>query len=345
MATNRIGKLRARRTDPLIKAAAAGQLREVYDRISEDESVRYAIGAMQPIDDEYTKNTYEEGNRVKAQLDKALNQPRQTAEFEYQGSVTNNTHIKAHSDIDLLALHAYFYSIQPPGKPALVYPGDLMADLRNLRSAASKALKSAYPAVTVDDAPGKAISLEGGSLQRKIDVVISNWWDTVEYQASGLSYQRGVHIFDSKANVRIENRPFLHNARIDARDRVLNGNVRKVARLLKSLRYDADTTVDISSYDITSIAYRMPDELMGPSQGAELALVENARLFLRWLLDDDAHRALLKVPNEMRPIFCTDGASVEGLKQLYKEIQDLVDDIAKGLSRSFRKLAEARVSY
>src|SRR5579863_5137093 len=108
MATNRIGKLRARRTDPLIKAAAAGQLREVYDRISEDESVRYAIGAMQPIDDEYTKNTYEEGNRVKAQLDKALNQPRQTAEFEYQGSVTNNTHIKAHSDIDLLALHAYF---------------------------------------------------------------------------------------------------------------------------------------------------------------------------------------------------------------------------------------------
>lgn len=265
---------------------------EVYDRISEDESVRYAVGAMQPIDDEYTTKTYEEGDRVKAQLDKALNQPRQTAEFEYQGSVTNNTHIKAHSDIDLLALHAAFYSIQPPGKPAFVYQGDLMGDLRDLRSAASQALRSAYPTVTVNDAPGKCISLEGGSLRRRIDVVISNWWDTVEYQRSGLLYQRGVHVFDSKANARVENRPFLHNARIDARDRLLNGNLRKVSRLLKSLKYDADTTVDISSYDITSIAYRMPDELMGPAQGAELALLENARLFLRWLLDDDAHRAV-----------------------------------------------------
>ena len=43
--------------------------------------------------------------------------------------------------------------------------------------------------------------------------------------------------------------------------------------------------------------------------------------------------------------FSSEGASVEGLNQLYKETQELVDDINKGLSRSFRKLAEARVSY
>lgn len=343
MATNRIGKLRSRRTDPLIKTA---EMREVYDRISEDESVKYAIGAMQPIDKEYTKNTYEEGDRVKAQLDKSLNtQGAAVVEFEYQGSVTNNTHIKAHSDIDLLALHAHFYTIQPPGKPTILYQGDVLTDLKNLRTSCTQVLKSAYPRVTVNDAPGKAISLEGGSLRRKIDVVISNWWDTVEYQTSGLAFQRGVHVFDSKDNIRVENRPFLHNAKIDEKDRLLDGNVRKVARLLKSLKYDADTKVDMSSYDITSIAYRMPEDLMRPAQGAELLLVENARCFLRLLLDDSARRTSLKVPNEMRPIFCSEGASVEGLNQLYKETQELVDDISKGLSRSFRKLAEARVSY
>jgi len=152
-------------------------------------------------------------------------------------------------------------------------------------------------------------------------------------------------VFDSKANIRIENRPFLHNAKIDQRDRLLKGNVRKVARLLKSLKYDADTEVNMSSYDITSIAYRMPDDLMRPGHGAELLLVENTRGFLRLLLDDSARRSSLKVPNEMRSIFSSDGASVEGLNQLYKEIQELEDDIAKGLSRSFRKLAEARISY
>ena len=342
MATNRLAKLRARRTDPLIKAAA---VREAYDSISEEEPVKYAVGAMQPIDKEYTSKTFEEGGRVKAQLAKALNQPTKTAEFEYQGSVTNDTHIKVHSDLDLLVLHTYFWSVQPPGTPTNPYQGDALADLRNLRAASAKALKSAYPEVTVDDAPGKCIALEGGSLRRRIDVVISNWWNTVEYQTSGIAFQRGVHVFDSKANIRIENRPFLHNAKIDQRDRLLNGNVRKVARLLKSLKYDADTKVHISSYDITSIAYRMPDDLMRPGHGAELLLVENTRVFLRLLLDNTARRESLEVPNEMRPIFSSEGASVEGLNQLYKETQDLVDDISKGLSRSFRKLAEARVSY
>ncbi len=342
MATNRLAKLRARRTDPLIKAAA---LREAYDSMSEEEPVKYAVGAMQPIDKEYTSKTFEEGDRVKAQLAKALNQPAETAEFDYQGSVTNDTHIKVHSDIDLLVLHTYFWTVQPPGTPKNPYQGDVLVDLRNLRAASAKALKSAYPEVTVDDAPGKCIALEGGSLRRKIDVVISNWWNTVEYQTSGIAFQRGVQVFDSKANIRIENRPFLHNAKIDQRDRLINGNVRKVARLLKSLKYDADTKVNMSSYDITSIAYSMPDDLMRPGHGAELLLVENTRGFLRLLLDDSTRRSSLKVPNEMRFIFSSDGASVEGLNQLYKETQELVDDIAKGLSRSFRKLAEARVSY
>jgi hypothetical protein len=75
----------------------------------------------------------------------------------------------------------------------------------------------------------------------------------------------------------------------------------------------------------------MPDDLMRPGHGAELLLVENTRGFFRLLLDDTARRESLKVPNEMRPIFSSEGASVEGLNQLYKETQDLVDDISKGL--------------
>jgi hypothetical protein len=121
--------------------------------------------------------------------------------------------------------------------------------------------------------------------------------------------------------------------------------VRKVARLLKSLKYDADTRVDISSYDITSIAYCMPDELMRPGHGAELLLVDNTRRFLRLLLDDSAYRASLRVPNEMRTIFGSDGAALGGLTQLHKEVQDLVDDISKGLNQSVRKIADARVAY
>jgi len=61
-------------------------------------------------------------------------------EFEYQGSVTNNTHIKAHSDIDLLALHAHFCTVQPPGKPTFLYQGDVLTDLKNLRTYGTQVL-------------------------------------------------------------------------------------------------------------------------------------------------------------------------------------------------------------
>ena len=55
MATNRLAKLRARRTDPFIKAAA---VREAYDSMSEGEPVTYAVGAMQPVGQQYTMKTY-----------------------------------------------------------------------------------------------------------------------------------------------------------------------------------------------------------------------------------------------------------------------------------------------
>jgi hypothetical protein len=187
--------------------------------------------------------------------------------------------------------------------------------------------------------------MQGGSLRRKMDVVISNWWHSVEYQKNSIPVYMGIQIYDSKANVRIENNPFLHNHRIDERDRRLNGNVRKVARLLKSLKYDADSSVDISSYDITSIAWVMPDDFMRAANGEELKLLENARFFLKWLLDNDTHRESFFVPNGMRKIFGGDGASVAGLRALHKEVQDLVDDINRGFARTMRKLSDSRVAY
>ena len=68
MSINRLERLSARRTDPTITSAKL--LNEAYRSISQSDSVRYVIGAMQPIDPEYTKNTYAEGERISNQLQK-----------------------------------------------------------------------------------------------------------------------------------------------------------------------------------------------------------------------------------------------------------------------------------
>ena len=66
---SRLARLQARRTDTfeagMMKSAGAN---EVYERMQESSSaIKYAVGAMQPIDPNYTANTYAEGDRVKNQ--------------------------------------------------------------------------------------------------------------------------------------------------------------------------------------------------------------------------------------------------------------------------------------
>lgn len=342
MPNNRIARLEARRTDPMVKGT---DLNEVYKRLAEIESVKYAIGAMQPIEHTYTANTIAEGDRVKNQLKEGLTAHQIGVEFRYQGSVTSDTHIRAHSDIDLLAIHQAFYSLEPPLQPSIPYLGDPLSDLTAMRGAAIRVLRSSFPAVTVDDSRGKAIALSGGSLRREIDVVIANWYDTIDYERTKQEYVRGVMILDASKAERITNKPFLHNERLDGRDRQVGGMLRRLIRLLKSLKYDADSDPEISSYDIAGIAYRMPDSLLAVPRDQELLLVRNAEVYLRYLIESPIERARLMVPNEMRLIFGTGGASEAGLRQLHREVAELLQDITTGMTRSFKKLEEARIRY
>ena len=60
---SRLGKLHLRRTDDSITEAKL--FNEAYRTIAQSESVKYVIGSMQPIDPEYTKNTYKQAERVR----------------------------------------------------------------------------------------------------------------------------------------------------------------------------------------------------------------------------------------------------------------------------------------
>lgn len=128
---SRLDKLNIRRTDGSI--AEAKLFNEAYRNISQSESVKYVIGSMQPIDPEYTINTYKQAERVRSQLENRLTDK---CEYKYQGSVTNDTHIKAKSDIDLLVIIDRFYTVQNPQVPKNPYKGDPLKDLLDLRSEA-----------------------------------------------------------------------------------------------------------------------------------------------------------------------------------------------------------------
>ena len=339
---DRLEKLISRRRDPRVAIKATN---EAYERIKDEPAIRYAIGAMQSIDPTYTQNTYQEGERVTEQLKKGLDAYPIPVTYRYQGSVTSDTHIRVYSDLDLLTIHTDFETIEPPNKPTHPYEGEPLDELSTLRNVSIEILRAAYPSATVDTSGPKAVSISGGSLRRKVDVVASNWWNTVEYVAGRGNDFRGIRVFDSQKRERINNKPFLHNRLIDDRDTAYSGNVRKLIRLLKSLKYDSDSAVDVSSFDIAAIVYNMPDELLHPAKGQELTLMNNLWGYMGYLLGNPGVRDALMIPNGMRKVFGPDGTSLTQFRALFDELDGLLAEIRSGLTRSFRKLEEARIAY
>lgn len=336
---NRLERLRARRIDPTIENAKL--LNEAYRNLHQSDSVKYVIGAMQSIDPEYTKNTYLQGERICNQLKTKLEE---SCEYEYQGSVTNDTHIKAKSDIDILVLTDKFVTLENPQKPKFPYKGDPIQDLVDLRNNCITSLKSAFPQADVDSTGSKSIAIEGGSLTRKVDVVPSNWFDSNLYAEKQNKIYRAVQILDAKKRERLKNTPFLHNAWIEHKDKNTNGGLRKACRLMKSLKYDTEA-IDLSSYDIVSIAFNMDDSLLNFSKSEELAILSSCLSFCETLQYNNTLRQSLNVPDRHREIFTEGHATIEGLNQLTYALKELSNDVLNENIRSFRKLEEARIEY
>lgn len=320
--TDRFDRLTSRRV-PLEKLVEA-KLKS-FPIASSERDFSYLVEAMQPIDAQFTENTFKEGFRVRDQL--ANNLPaKYCAEFDFQGSVTSDTHIRIHSDIDLLALNGCFVSLDPGAQNGSPYRGNTIAELQSMRLDTARLLKNKFPAATVDDSPGKSISLEGGSLNRKIDVVVGNWWDTDLWKQFNVKMARGVKILDTKVPEVIGNKPFWHNYEIDTKDKQ-TGGLRKVIRLLKTLKYDAEPGLTISSYDIAAIAWNMSETALAVQPNAYLVLAKNARSELKRFIDNEALRNGLKVPNGTRAIFGVGGSTFECLRTLHAELADLIQRI------------------
>ena len=337
---SRLDKLQQRRIDELFPVRASMKF-ETFRRLRESESVRYAVGAMQPIDPEYTKNTFAQGDRVKNQLQQRLPV---SCEFEYQGSVTTDIHIKARSDIDLLVIHTDWEWLEPPQRAEYPYQGDASEEMRRLRRSAVRVLGEAFPEAGVDADGTRSIKISGGSLTREVDVVPASWYNTNDYVRTGDKTYRGVKVFDYKNGSFSANTPFLHKRRIEEKDAQTNRGLRMAARLMKSLKYDSEDAVAMSSYNIVGIAYNIPaSALIVPPHG-ELAILDACYHYCHSLLGDEPTRFKIRVPDEHRGVFGGDGgAQIEQLRALTRELTQLRDDVLRENVGTIRDLARYRI--
>ncbi|MCH4549281.1 hypothetical protein MK632_26550 [Rhizobium changzhiense] len=319
---------------------------EVLQKSSREESwqkrardkpyTRYCLGAMQEVDQDYTRISVETAERVGKQLLEGLQASDIPVEFRLQGSVPLNVHIRGVSDVDLLTLETSFLRYDSTGRMAqsgLYYPSNKssLEVLSALRSESEKILKAKYPAATVDTSGGKAIAISGGSLPRPVDVVPSHWYDTADFQASELQRDRGVFILDKKVPTELSNFPFRHIHEINQQDLAARAGLKKAIRLCKNVKNDAiedGKKIVFPSFDIASTMYHC--DLNGLRVGTfyELAVLAETQRFLDELYHNSEKAKSLLVPDGSRRIFDSD-EKYEGLRTLSVEMDDLAKEVAK----------------
>lgn len=312
----------------------AATFSEAYETRAKTDAVKYAIGAMQELEAKYTQICYEEGDRVRKQLNDGLKAAGIPATYDYQGSVPLNIHIRFASDIDLLVLHDRFVTVDWAGPKASTYSRlgrSSMEDMLVLRQQCESILASRFPAVKVDKTGAKSIALSGGSLQRKVDVVPSHWHDTTAYQISNQKHDREVKILDKSVPELVTNRPFQHMRQIANKDTVTNGGAKKMIRLLKNLRKDSPKNIDLNSYEIAALVWHFDDDKLTKPYFLELSLVAEAQRSLQWLVDYPALTKTLDVPDGSRKIIDAPEKMV-ALQLLKAEVDELATALVQELN-------------
>jgi hypothetical protein len=291
---------------------------------------------MQAVSDKYTKVSLDTAERVGNQLSTRLARAGVNVEFRLQGSVPLDVHIRRVSDVDLLTIDTNFLVYNQQGAKSLQggYSSATLKTslsvLRTLRAQVEADLPDAFPAATVDASGAKAVSIEGGSLPRVVDVVPSHWYDTVTYQSSKEQSDRGIYILNKKTGETIQNFPFMHIKRISDRCGETSGGLRKSIRLCKSVKADAiaeGTAINFPSFDIAATMYHADATALMIGGYFELGILAETQRHLDYIARDHNHAKTLMVPDGSRTIFDTN-AKLAGLNQLSIEMDDLLRKVA-----------------
>lgn len=304
---------------------------EAWESRSQKPHTRYAIGAMQPVSETYTRVSIETAHRVANQLRDRLSKAGMAVEFRLQGSVPLDVHIRGVSDVDLLTIDSDFLTYMTHGAKACrggysTTTKTSVSVLSQLRTQIEISLDTAFPTAQVDKSGAKAVSISGGSLPRSVDVVPAHWLDSLDYQVTENENERGIEIYNKYTYQTIVNYPFLHISRIKQRCISIGGGLRKAIRLCKNVKADSDRDIKLPSFDIAAMMYHADMSALWIGQHLELAVLAETQRFLDMLATGQEYAKTLMVPDGSRAIFDTP-EKITALVQLSHEMDDLLKNV------------------
>ncbi|WP_320018932.1 hypothetical protein [Labilibaculum manganireducens] len=322
-------------------------------------TVQYIKKAMFGVEELYTRQTVDAGNKVKNQLSSKIS----NVSFEFQGSVMTNTHIRGYSDIDLLTITEKFHTfdrndisktLNQPNVYSKYTQSQInsltialtgggysngLNDLRELRTDCESTLGSVYN--RVNTSKPKSIEVETTNPKRKVDVVVACWYNDANYYINGDNINRAIQVF-CKGKMPIYDKkldadyPFLRIKLLNEKDNIVNGRLKRMIRLLKTIKYDSEQEIKLSSFDINAIIYDV--DTWKYSSKSYLELVPIVYEQLKKLADNFSYRYNLKSLDGKEFIFRKEDQITEDsekslfLKALIDEVEYLLQEMRLSIS-------------
>ena len=137
----------------------------------------------------------------------------------------------------------------------------------------------------------------------EISILPAVWVDSSLYKNTGLEINRGICEFDFLNKRRKIHLPFLNMARINSRDRELNGNLKHLIRLMRNLIKDSEENIDLSFDEIAGILYNIPNKYLQVPKKKILSTLPIVSAQLKRLILNDTYRYKLIAPSGKEYVF------------------------------------------
>jgi len=328
----RLARLKQRRFDPALLDKSTRVLEEAYLKRATNTATLYALGSMQEVNPRSTEISIEESDKVQSTLKDGLKHHELYPSFRRQGSVPLNVHIYGGSDVDLLVLEGAYLQFERCADSNKTYSpytgrGTLIDDVLHLRAKSIEVLNARYWGAKVDTTPAKCVELSEGGFRRKVDVVPSHWHDGANFQRSLEETIRGVVLVDRKTRESIRNYPFLYMAHINFKNERTAGGTKMSVRLVKNLKNDTSTDIELSSYDIGALIYHCPEAYIQYVPERDLQIMNGTERWFYELSQNKQMAMALNTPDNTRKIIDSE-EKWKGLGLMAMELANLSIQIA-----------------
>lgn len=323
-----IQNLKSRRYDEALKEAS---LSDAFHQSEYSDCLRYTLEAMREIDPAYAYKVYATSRRIHEKMNKAMKKRGYKIDYRYQGELKTYSNILLYGDVEIMVINN-----KVSDKPHL--------DIQNMAMELMDLLAGDPTFKSIDYGDKTRIRITALKPTCEIDILPAVWVDSAEYLKTKNEIYRGIAEFDFRKKKVKKYLPFLNIARINARDKDTKGTFKCMSRLLKTLKSDTKTQIELTDSEINAILYSIPMDDLCVDQNNLLSLLPKIDARLNKLHMDTTDFTALLSPSGKDRVFAGRPEKQAEVGKLRDALSQLITNLTADLESQGKSL-DSEIAY